>query len=326
MQHAAPRVGFLGFGEAGYHMAKGLAGAGLTGIVAYDKFATDAVAGELIHQRAADAGVELVLSVRDLCRRARLIIALVPGRRALSVLKAAARSLTRDHIYVDAGTASVKAMVEAGRLLEGRAGFVDVAMMGAVPLTGHKVAILASGSHVEAFRGAMERYGMNIRVAGEHPGAATAMKLVRSVFMKGMAAVLIEALEAAHRHGVLAATAQDIAGYMDERSFRDHIKRFVCGTAVHAERRAFEMTESLELLRKLGSGDVMTKATRRKLQHIAGLGLREHFGGKEPDDEAAVLEVMTKGPSAVSLQRSAGPSASGFKGMADPPHHRRASG
>ena len=43
MEHAAPRVGFLGFGEAGYHMAKGLAGVGLTGIVAYDKFATDAV-------------------------------------------------------------------------------------------------------------------------------------------------------------------------------------------------------------------------------------------------------------------------------------------
>jgi len=312
MEHAAPRVGFLGFGEAGYHMAKGLAGAGLTGIVAYDKFATDPKDGELIRQRAADAGVELLPSVRALCGKANLIIALVPGRRALSVLKTAARRLTRDHIYVDAGTASVKAMVEAGRLLEGRAGFVDVAMMGAVPLAGHKVAILASGSHAEAFRGAMEGYGMNIRVAGEHPGAATAMKLVRSVFMKGMAAVLIEALEAAHRHGVLAAMAEDIAGYMDERSFREHIKRFVCGTAVHAERRAFEMAESLELLRKLGSADVMTKATRKKLQHIARLGLREHFGGKEPDDVAAVLEVMTKGPSAISHQPSAGPSASGL--------------
>ena len=174
--------------------------------------------------------MELLPSVSALCGKANLIIALVPGRRALSVLKTAARRLTRDHIYVDAGTASVKAMVEAGRLLEGRAGFVDVAMMGAVPLAGHKVAILASGSHAEPFRAAMERYGMNIRVVGEHPGAATAMKLVRSVFMKGIAAVLLEALEAAHRHGVLGAVAEDIGGYMDEHSFRNHIRRFVCGT------------------------------------------------------------------------------------------------
>src|SRR3990172_5710487 len=91
MEHAAPRVGFLGFGEAGYHMARGLAGAGLAGIVAYDKFAADPKSGELIRQRAADAGVELLPSVRALCGKANLIIALVPGRRALSVLKTAAR-------------------------------------------------------------------------------------------------------------------------------------------------------------------------------------------------------------------------------------------
>lgn len=305
MEHVAPRMGFLGFGEAGYHMAKGLAGAGLTGIVAYDKFVTDPKTGELIRQRATDAGVELLPSVRQLCRRASLIVAMVPGHRAFSAMKAAAPSLTPDHIYVDAGTASVKAMVEAGRLLEGKAGFVDVAMMGAVPLTGHKVAILASGSHAEAFRSAMEGYGMNIRVVGEHPGAATAMKLIRSVFMKGIAAVLLEALEAAHRHGVLAATAEDIAGYMDEHRFRDHIRRFVCGTAVHAERRAFEMAEALELLRKLGSTDVMTKATRKKLQHIVGLGLREHFGGKEPADIAVVLDAITMKPSTIRRRPSA---------------------
>lgn len=292
MEASAPRVGFLGFGEAGYHMGKGLAGAGLTGMVAYDKYAADPKAGDLIRQRAAEAGVALVPSVRRLCRDAGLIIALVPGRAALRAVRAAAPHLTPDHVYVDAGTASVNAMVEAGRALDGKAGFVDVAMMGAVPLTGHKVVMLASGSHAEAFRGAMERFGMNIRVVGEHPGAATAMKLVRSVFMKGIAAVLLEALEAAHRHGVLQAMAEDIGGYMDEHAFPDHIRRFVCGTAVHAERRAYEMAEALALLKKLGSADTMTRATRKKLQQIAALRLRERFGGREPADIAMVLDAL----------------------------------
>ncbi len=298
MESSGPRVGFLGFGEAGFHMAKGLADAGLTGIVAYDKFAGDQTAGDLIRQRAAEAGVTLLPSVRRLCGEARVIIALVPGRVALRALRAAAPHLTADHMYVDAGTASVGAMVEAGRILEGKARFVDAAMMGAVPMSGHKVAILASGSHAEAFRGSMGAFGMNIRVVGEHPGAATAMKLIRSVFMKGIAAVLLEALEAAHRHGVLRAMADDIGGYMDEHPFPDHVRRFVCGTAVHAERRAFEMAESLALLNKLGSADTMTRATRSKLQHIAALGLRERFGGVEPADIAAVLEALAPRPHA----------------------------
>jgi 3-hydroxyisobutyrate dehydrogenase-like beta-hydroxyacid dehydrogenase len=298
MEPSSLRVGFLGFGEAGYHISKGLAGAGLTGIVAYDKYAADPKAGDLIRRRAAEAGVALVPSVRRLCREATLIIALVPGRAALRALRAAVPHLAPDHVYVDAGTASVNVMVEAGRLLEGKAGFVDVAMMGAVPLTGHKVAVLASGSHAEAFRGAMERFGMNIRVVGEHPGAATAMKLIRSVFMKGMAAVVMEALEAAHRHGALEAMAQDIAGYMDEHSFRNHLRRFVCGTAVHAERRAYEMGEVLALLKKLGSADTMTRATHKKLRQIAALRLREHFGGVEPAEIAAVLDALAPRPQA----------------------------
>lgn len=308
MGSSAPRVGFLGFGEAGYHMAKGLAGAGLAGVVAYDKYAADPKAGDLIRQRATEAGVTLVPSVRRLCRQTNLIIALVPGRAALCAVRAAAPHLTRDHVYVDAGTASVNAMKEAGRLLEGKAGFVDVAMMGAVPLAGHRVAMLASGSHAETFRSAMERFDMNIRVVGEHPGAATAMKLIRSVFMKGIAAVLLEALEAAHRHGVLQAMAADIGGYMDEHAFPDHIRRFVCGTAVHAERRAYEMAEALALLKKLGSADTMTRATRKKLQRVAALRLREQFGGEEPADIATVLDALAPRPSAAGCGGlSAGP-------------------
>jgi 3-hydroxyisobutyrate dehydrogenase-like beta-hydroxyacid dehydrogenase len=298
MDPSLARVGFLGFGEAGYHMAKGLVGAGLAGIVAYDKYAADPKAGDLIRRRAAEAGIALVPSIRRLCRDANLIIALVPGRAALRAVRAAAPHLTPGHIYVDAGTASVTAMEEAGRVLEGKAGFVDAAMMGAVPLSGHKVAILASGSHAEAFRAAMQSHGMNIRVVGDRPGAATAMKLIRSVFMKGLAAVTIEALEAARRHGVLEKTVQGLAEYMDEYPFGTHIRRFVGGTAVNAERRVFEMGEVLAFLKALGSTDTMTRATRKGLQRVAALALRERFGGAEPSDMAAVLDALVAEPPA----------------------------
>jgi len=288
------RLGFLGFGEAGYHLGKDLSQAGLAGIVAYSSSGARAAAGNPLRKKAAEAGVELVATPKELCERAQLIIALTPGRAALAALRSVRPYLNARHIYADASTASVKAMEQAGRLLAGRAGFVDAAIMGTVPLNGIKVVVMASGSHAARFRALMAPYGMNIRVVGDQPGAASAMKLIRSVFMKGLAGLLLESLEAAQRRGVLDAVAADIAGSIDERPFAQIIKRFVCGTAVHAGRRVHEMDDALELLRATGGSTRMTRATRAMILEIDGMGLRDHFGGREPDSIAPVLEAVIR--------------------------------
>jgi 3-hydroxyisobutyrate dehydrogenase-like beta-hydroxyacid dehydrogenase len=286
------KVGFLGFGEAGYHFAKDLTQAGLSGIVAYSPSGAKAAPGDPICVRATEAGVELVSSPRELCKRAHLIIALVPGQAALRTLRSVRAYLGAAHIYVDASTAAVKAMEQAGQMLAGKSGFVDAAIMGTVPLSGIKVLTVASGPHAEVFRALMAPYGMNIQVIGEKPGAATAMKLIRSVCMKGLAALLLESLEAAQRYGILDAVAVDVAGSIDERPFAQIIKRFVCGTAVHAERRVHEMTESIELLRSLGASTRMTRATRAMLLDVVKLGLPARFGGREPDSIEPVLDAI----------------------------------
>ena len=292
METGKLNVGLLGFGEAGYHFAKDLTQAGLSGIVAYSPSGAKAAPGDPICVRATEAGVELVSSPRELCKRAHLIIALVPGQAALRALRSVRAYLGAAHVYVDATTAAVKAMEQAGQMLAGKSGFVDAAIMGTVPLSGIKVLTVASGPHAEAFRTLMAPYGMNIQVIGEKPGAATAMKLMRSVCMKGLAALLLESLEAAQRYGILDAVAVDIAGSIDERPFAQIIKRFVCGTAVHAERRVHEMTESLELLRSLGASTRMTRATRAMLLDVVKLGLPARFGGREPDSIVPVLDAI----------------------------------
>ena len=292
METGKLNVGFLGFGEAGYHFAKDLTHAGLSGIVAYSPSGAKAAPGDPICVRATDAGVELVARPRELCQRAHLIIALVPGKIALRTLRSVRAYLGAAHIYVDASTAAVKAMERAGQLLAGKCGFVDAAIMGTVALNGIKVLTVASGPHAEVFRALLAPYGMNIQVIGENPGAATAMKLIRSVCMKGLAALLLESLEAAQRYGVLDAVAVDIAGSIDERPFAQIIKRFVCGTALHAERRVHEMTESLELLRSLGASTRMTRATRAMLLDVVKLELPARFGGREPDSIVPVLDAI----------------------------------
>ena len=145
METGKLNVGFLGFGEAGFHFAKDLTQAGLSGIVAYTPSGAKAAPDDPIRMRATEAGVELVSSPRELCQRARLIIALVPGQAALRALRSVRAYLGAAHVYVDASTAAVKAMERAGQMLAGKSGFVDAAIMGTVALNGIKVLTVASG-------------------------------------------------------------------------------------------------------------------------------------------------------------------------------------
>jgi len=286
------RVGFMGFGEAGFHFAKGLSRNGLAGLVAYSRSGAKAAAGEPIRERAAEAGVELVKSPRELCRRADVILAVTPGRNALSALRAARRYLRPDQIYADLSAASVSAMEKAPGLLDDGAAFVDAAIMGPVPVEGMKVLLLASGARAERFRELLAPYGMNIQVVEGGAGAASAMKLLRAVFMKGITALLLESLEAAQRRGIRDAVEAEIVRWMDSMPFAQVVKRFVGSTAVHAARRAHEMKDTMELLHALGSSTRMTRATKAWFLEVARTGLPEKLDGRVPDSIAPVIDAV----------------------------------
>jgi len=284
----------LGVGEAALHFAKGWSQAGIRSIAAFSPSGAEAAPGSPVRIRAEEAGIELAQTPRALAERSDVIVALTPGAAALDALRSVRRFLRVEQLYVDASTSSVRSMERAADMLEGRAGFVDAAIMGTVPLNGLKVPIVASGPDAARFQSLMAPCGMNITVVGEKAGAASAMKLVRSVCMKGIAAVLLESLEAAERYGILNAVAADIAASLDERPFGQTMKRYVCGTAVHAERRVHEMKDCLELLQSLGATDRMTRATRSWLEDIRRSGLRERFGGREPEAIGPVMQAIVQ--------------------------------
>ena len=286
------RLGFIGFGETASRFAQDLAQAGLANIVAFSPSAADAAPDHPLRAKAAQAGIELVPTIREVCRRSNVVIALTPGKLALPVLRKAKRHLTADHLYVDATTASVKDMEKAAHMLEGGAAFVDAAVMDPVPMNGIKVLTVISGPHAERFRALLAPYGMNLQVVGDKAGAASAMKLLRSVCMKGLAALLLESLEAAQRYGITEVLAADMARFINGRPFEDVMKRFVCGTAIHAGRRIHEVSESLVLLKSLGASTRMTRGTREMLQSIADMGLRERFDAREPATMAPVLDAI----------------------------------
>ena len=293
MQHP-PRLGFLGFGEAGERFARDLSQTGLKHIVAYSRSGARAAPNDPIAERALEAGVKLVKTPRALCTHSDIIIALTSGRAALATLRSVRAHLKPHHFYVDANAASAKAMEQAAALLRGRAQFVDASLMGAVPLLGIKVPIFISGEHAEELHQLLAPHGMNLRVVSPRPGAASALKLIRSIAFKGFAGVLLESLEAAHRYGMLDLVARDIAGSFDGGSFMLNMKRYVCGTAAHAERRVHEMDDAMELLDALGASTRMSRATKAMLNDITRLGLPRHFNHTEPDSMELVMDAIVE--------------------------------
>lgn len=229
---------------------------------------------------------------RALCAHADVIIALTSGRAALATLRSVRAHLKPHHLYVDANAVSAKAMEQAAAMLKGKARFVDAALMGAVPHLGIKVVTMLSGEHAEEFRALLAPYGMNLQVVSTRPGAASALKLIRSVMFKGLAGILLESLEAAHRYGMLDVVVKDITGTLDERSFLLNMKRYVCGTAAHAERRVHEMDDAMELLKSLGASTRMSRAAKAMLQDVVKFGLPGHFNHTEPDSMELVMDAI----------------------------------
>lgn len=291
MGSATIRLGLLGFGEAAGRLAKDFTQAGFTGILGYSRSGAKAQPGDPVHQHAQAAGVTLVKTVGTLAKKSDIIIVLTPGKASIAALKKIRKYLRPDHLYVDASSNSAHNMEQAAALVGNAAKFVDASIMGPVDLMGLKVPFVASGPHAAAFRDLMTPHGMVINVVGANPGDASAMKLIRSVLMKGLAALLLETMEAARRRNILDEVIEDSSVTFNDIPFQKIIKRYIGGTAVHCERRIHEMKECLELLREMDSSDRTTRNTIAMLRDMVKIGMPEKFP-VEPDTIHPVIDAL----------------------------------
>ena len=291
MKSAPIRLGLLGFGEAAARLAMDFSQAGFKDITAYSRSGAKAQPGDPVYQRAEAAGVKLAKSVGTLAKKSDIIIALTPGKAAVPALKKILKYLRPDHLYVDASSNSAHNMEQAAALIGNAARFVDASVMGPVDIMGLKVPFVASGPHAAEFHDRMTPHGMVITVVGNNPGDASAMKLIRSVLMKGLAMLLLETMEAAQRRNILDAVIEDSSVTFNDIPFQKIIKRYIGGTAVHCERRIHEMKECLELLQDMGSTDRATKSTIAMLRDMVKMGMPQKFT-KEPDSIHPVIDAL----------------------------------
>jgi 3-hydroxyisobutyrate dehydrogenase-like beta-hydroxyacid dehydrogenase len=286
-------LGFIGFGGAGYGLAKGLRQSGLREILFYDRLQETPPYAEVIRRHAEETGAVPTAGIDELLSRVEVVFSCVTGAMAVSVAEEGVPFLRTGHLFADVNTAAPQVKEQVARIVEKTgAEFVDAAMMGAIPTFLHKVPILASGSGAERFKAAMEPYGMSIRVIGAKPGQASAIKMFRSIFMKGILSLFLEMLTATHRYGVDETVLNSIAESLDGTPFLETARVQMTKGVVNAERMAHEMKELIATLEGMGVSVEMSRATMEKLLWCAGFGLRERYGGELPKTLTEVLQAM----------------------------------
>jgi len=248
-----PTVALLGLGEAGSRIAADLAAAGLE-VRGFDPDGVD-VDGvtRAPDTAAAVTGCDVVLSVNS-------------AGVALGAAASAAPALRSGALYADLNTAGPELKREVGTLVDRvGASFADVALIGTVLTNGLRTSALASGAGAQAFADTFSPLGMPVEVVSERPGDAASLKLLRSVFMKGIAAAAIETLEAAEAAGQRDRLESQLAAVLGEPL----LKRLVEGSHKHAARRADEMEAARELLRTLGIEPRIASASASLLAELA---------------------------------------------------------
>lgn len=289
---------FIGFGEVSHSISKGLRGdfPEKISITAYD-----AVLGsgkpleKTVRDRAAEVGVSLVDSLEKAVADADVVFCAVQGAYSLEVGEAARGFLKNGALYIDLTTANPKHKLALEQSFAARGiDFVDAAMLGPLPLYLHKVPMLISGTGADRAEKIMRECNMDVTPVTGSAGEASKIKLTRSVFMKGLQALLVETFLFARKAGVEDVVLDSLAATMGKASFTDTLKRLVTADLVHAERRAHEVADSALVMKDLGITPIVAAAVERRLLASAALGYREELGGKAPSDLSEVYALWEK--------------------------------
>ena len=251
------RVAVLGLGEAGRIYAADLADRGAV------VTATDPVAG------AAPPQVTLAEGIPEAVRDADVVLSLVGGDASGGALDVALTTMGSSSIYADMNTISpAKKQRLAERAAARDVPFVDVAILAPVPRARIATPLALSGTGAGRLQPILAELGVPAIDAGDQAGTAGGLKLLRSVFMKGLAALVFESTTAARAIGAEEWVVDQIASELGP-SGHQLVARLLEGTPVHAVRREAEMRDALAFLDSLGAAHPMTDGTIAWLHALA---------------------------------------------------------
>jgi len=273
------KLAFIGFGEAGQAFAQGLElQPGIAS--AYDIKLNGGDAGDEVRAACDRFNVEATSSPEGALTEADIVFCLVPTDQSVAGAEAGARHLKPGAIWLDGSSSSPGRKREAAALVDAQRGhYVDMAIMAPVHPQLHRTPVLLAGQEAGQTLPRLEVLGMNARLAGAEVGEASAIKMVRSVLIKGIEAVTAECMLAARRAGVEDAVLASLKRSDPQIDWAARSAYNLERMTTHGERRAAELREVVSTLDELGLPSRMAAATALWEDQLGALGLELGDGG-----------------------------------------------
>jgi 3-hydroxyisobutyrate dehydrogenase-like beta-hydroxyacid dehydrogenase len=287
-------VGLVGYGEVGRILAEDLRRQDVD-VTAYDvKLRSDAAGGPL-RDHAAAHGVALATSHAELAAGADFIVSAVTASQAVPVAQACAPAAKNKSWFLDFNSASPGAKRRAAELVDDHGGrYVEGAVMTSIPPLRIKVPLLLGGAGAAELAPLLVALGFDAKVASEQLGIASAVKMCRSVMIKGLEAMVIESFTTARAYGVedavLASLAETFPGINWEKQGAYFFQRVI----EHGRRRSEEVREVAETVREIGLTPWSAQGTAERQAWIADLADEGLFGVKGSEGFARSSDWRTE--------------------------------
>lgn len=275
-------LAFIGFNEAGQALGGGLIEAGAKRIVAYDLRFDGADSADLLARTRA-LGAEAATSLEDAVAKADVIVSTVTAGAAVAVARDVAGFIQEGQVFLDLNSISPTEKRAGAAVIESAGGtYVEGAVVSPVGPHGHKVPILFAGAAAGVLAERLKPFGMQIEVVGTEISTASAIKMCRSIVIKGLEALTVECLATARAYGVEDRVTASLDQVFADMNWRERSAYMLRRVRAHGARRAEEMRCAAETVRAIGIEPVMSEATAARQQSVADLGL-DPAGAGDPD-------------------------------------------
>jgi 3-hydroxyisobutyrate dehydrogenase-like beta-hydroxyacid dehydrogenase len=288
------RIAFIGFGEAGQTIGRGLLAQGAQ-LCAYDILFDDPANEGRLKRISESQRIAPSENHVDAVKDADLVFLAVTASSSLAAARSCLPGLRKGQLFLDINSVSPQRKIETAALVAPTgAAYVDVAVMAPVAPYDHKVPCLIGGPGAEALLPRALALGMKMEYVSAEVGQASAIKMFRSIMIKGLEALVLESMLAASEYKVeervLASLKETFPSLDWEKLSGYMIERVVS----HGKRRAAEMREVAATLEGIGLEPIMASATAARQQWLADLDVKENLKERKTENRAELVHAIRK--------------------------------
>jgi len=293
------QIAIIGFGEVGGIFGNDFAKLGIE-VSVFDILLASRKHRKQVLAKARACGVKAAHDLRECLRDAELVISAVTPSSALDVTRSARSILRSRQILLDINSVSPKVKRKAASHIEkGGAHFVEAAVMAGVPGPRLKVPMLLGGVHARQTAERLQSIGMKATAFSDQVGVASAVKMCRSIMIKGLEALAVECLFAARRYGIDDAVLESLRASYPGMGWEDRLPDYLISrVAEHGRRRAAEMRQAAQTLAEVGVRPTMALATSFRQDQLVQEMIRQNktFDSKQPFSWRSVADVLERAP------------------------------